>query len=66
MYSYSNKPYSANIVENSWSATIGWYATEFQKMEIEGKTIRSNIEKDQYQVLFRWIFVIGTHGAHQY
>jgi hypothetical protein len=66
MYSYSNKPYSKSTVENSYSATIGWYATEFQKMEIEGKTTASNKEKEQNQILLRWIFVIGTHGAHQY
>ena len=54
------------LVENSYSTTIGWYATEFQKIEIEGKAITSNIEEEQYQILFRWIFVIGTHGAHQY
>jgi hypothetical protein len=66
MYSYSNKPFSASIYENSYSATIGWYATEFQKIEIEGKTTSSNVEDEQNQVLLRWIFVIGTHGAHQY
>jgi len=66
MYSYSNKPYSASVKENSYSATIGWYATEFQKIEIEGKTTKSNVDKDQNQVVLRWIFVIGTHGAHQY
>jgi hypothetical protein len=66
MYSHSNAPYSASILENSYSTTVGWYATEFQKMEIEGEAITSNIENDKYQILFRWIFVIGTHGAHQY
>ena len=66
MYSYSNLPYSASTIENSYSTTVGWYATEFQKMEIEGKAITSNIGDDQYQIVFRWIFVIGTHGAHQY
>ena len=66
IYSYSNKPYSAGTVENSYSTTIGWYATEFQKIEIEGKTTTSNMERDQFQILFRWIFVIGAHGAHQY
>jgi hypothetical protein len=66
MYSYSNKPYSASTVENAYSATIGWYATEFQKIEVEGKTTSSNIEKEQNQIFLRWIFVIGTHGAHQY
>ena len=66
MYSYSNKPFSASIYENSYSSTIGWYATEFQKIEIEGKTTSSNFENEQNQILLRWIFVIGTHGAHQY
>jgi hypothetical protein len=66
MYSYSNMPYSASNYENSYSTTVGWYATEFQKMEIEGKAITGNIGDDRYQILFRWIFVIGTHGAHQY
>jgi hypothetical protein len=66
MYSFSNKPYSATVRENSYSATIGWYATEFQKIEIEGKTTGSNVEKERNQILLRWIFVIGTHGAHQY
>ena len=66
MYSFSNKPYSASTRENSYSTTIGWYATEFQKIEIEGKTTSSNMEKEHNQILLRWIFVIGTHGAHQY
>jgi hypothetical protein len=66
MYSFSNKPYSASVKENSYSGTIGWYATEFQKIEIEGKTTTSNVDRQQNQVLLRWIFVIGTHGAHQY
>ena len=66
MYSFSNKPYSASTRENSYSITIGWYATEFQKIEIEGKTTSSNMEKEHNQILLRWIFVIGTHGAHQY
>ena len=66
IYSYSNKPYSAGTVENSYSATIGWNATEFEKLEIEGEKITSNTDKTNYQFLLRWIFVIGTHGAHQY
>ncbi len=66
MFSWSNNPYSANAAENSYSLTIGWYATEFQKIEIEGMKITSNVEKGVNQVLLRWIFVIGTHGAHQY
>ncbi len=66
MYSYSNLPYSESTRENSYSVTIGWYATEFQKLEIEGKTTSGNVEREQNKILLRWIFVIGTHGAHQY
>jgi hypothetical protein len=66
MYSHSNKPYSRSAAENSYSVTIGWYATEFQKIEIEGMKITGNTEQDRNQILLRWIFVIGTHGAHQY
>ncbi len=66
MYSHSDTPYSSSTHLNSYSTTFGWYATEFQKLEIEGKTSASNTASEQYQVLLRWIFVIGTHGAHQY
>lgn len=66
MYSYSDKPYTAGTHENSFSATIGWYATEFQKVEIEGITTSGNKITNQSRVQMRWIFVIGTHGAHQY
>jgi hypothetical protein len=66
MYSYSGKPYSANTHENSFSATVGWYATEFQKIEMEGVTTSGNKMSNLSRILLRWIFVIGTHGAHQY
>jgi len=66
MFSWSNKPYSASAVEKSYSLTFGWYATEFQKIEIEGMNITRNIEKGLNQIVLRWIFVIGSHGAHQY
>jgi hypothetical protein len=72
-YDYTNKPSSTEFKEQAVSATLGWYATEFQKIEIEGKytsanqlDYQNNFEKKITQVLLRWIFVIGTHGAHQY
>jgi hypothetical protein len=66
MYSYSGKPYLKDRHENSFSATVGWYATEFQKIEMEGVTTSGNDISNISRVLLRWIFVIGTHGAHQY
>ena len=65
-YDYAQKPYEKSIVENAYSLTAGWYATEFSKMEFEVKATDSNIESSYAQAWLRWIFVIGAHGAHQY
>jgi hypothetical protein len=65
-YDYAQKPYEKSIVEQAYSLTAGWYATEFSKLEVEGKTTDDTIQKRYYQAWLRWIFVIGAHGAHQY
>jgi hypothetical protein len=72
-YDYTNQPFNAEFIEQAASASIGWYATEFQKIELQGKYTSANNEvpennysKQFYQAYLRWIFVIGTHGAHQY
>ena len=65
-YDYGEKPYNNSIKEQAYSLTFGWYATEFSKMEIEAKTTDDNINSRFYQAWFRWIFVLGAHGAHQY
>ena len=65
-YDYAQKPYDKQIVEQAYSLTAGWYATEFSKIELEAKTTDDTIDKRYYQAWLRWIFVIGTHGAHQY
>ena len=65
-FDYSNLPYSSSAVERAYSGTLGWYATEFQKIELEAKTTTSNFQDQFHHVLLRWIFVIGSHGAHQY
>ncbi len=65
-FDYSNFPTSSSAVERAYSATLGWYATEFQKIELEGKTTTSNFQDQYQQAMLRWIFVIGAHGAHAY
>ena len=65
-YDYSQLPLDKSIVEQAYSLTAGWYATEFSKIEFEGKTTDDNISSRYYQGWLRWIFVIGAHGAHQY
>ena len=65
-YDYAQKPYNKTIQEQAYSITAGWDATEFQKIEFEGKTTDDTIDKRFYQLWLRWIFVMGAHGAHQY
>lgn len=72
-YDYSNAPYSNTYRQQSGDLTLGWYATEFQKIEISGKytTMNEPVEDfsndgEFFQGYLRWIFIIGSHGAHQY
>jgi hypothetical protein len=65
-YDYAQKPYDKSIVEQAFSMTAGWLATEFQKIEFEGKYTNVNVLHDYNQLWLRWIFIIGAHGAHQY
>ena len=65
-YDYAQKPYDKKIVEQAYSLTGGWYATEFSKIELEAKTTADNLSSRFYQAWLRWIFVLGAHGAHQY
>lgn len=65
-FDYTEFPFSPDLQEHAFSATLGWYATEFQKIELEAKTTSGNVRDPFSQALLRWIFVIGSHGAHQY
>ena len=65
-YDYGQKPYDKDLHEQAYSLSAGWLATEFQKIEFEGKFTQPNFQSDYGQFFLRWIFVIGAHGAHQY
>ena len=65
-YDYAQKPYDNRIVEQAYSVTAGWLATEFQKIEFEIKNTNVNVQSSYSQAWLRWIFVLGAHGAHQY
>lgn len=65
-YDYAQKPFDKKIIEQAYSLTAGWDATEFSKIEFEAKTTDDNMQARYYQAWLRWIFVIGAHGAHQY
>lgn len=67
MYSYAEDPFIPDDNEQAISATFGWYATEYQKLEFGPKISSGNGFSDSvFSGLFRWVFVIGEHGAHQY
>lgn len=65
-FDYSNSPNDASFVERAYSGTLGWLATEFQKVELEFKATTSNSFPGMNQVVLRSVFVIGAHGAHAY
>lgn len=72
-FDYSESPYSDVQKQYSGTGSVGWYATEFQKIELEGKYTTNNealeengFEKNFTKIYLRWIFVIGSHGAHKY
>lgn len=65
-FDYTNLPTSSAFVERGYSGVIGWYATEFQKLELQVKETTSNAYASFNQILLRSIFVIGAHGAHAY
>ncbi|MEP7374007.1 MAG: hypothetical protein ABI675_11495 [Chitinophagaceae bacterium] len=65
-YDYAENPINRAIVDKAYSLSAGWLATEFQKIEFQGKLTDANVQPDYGQFWLRWIFVIGAHGAHQY
>jgi len=65
-YDHSDLPDDSSWNENGVSITLGWYLTEFQKLEVGIRTADASGMERHYQALIRGVFVIGTHGAHQY
>ncbi|MDA1028985.1 MAG: hypothetical protein O3B41_08030 [Bacteroidetes bacterium] len=52
--------------EKAVSTTLGWYLSEYQKIELGGRTSWGPDMDQSYQALVGMVFVIGTHGAHEY
>ena len=63
---YSQRPHNSSLNERSISLMLGWFTTEFQKLEMELKRTTSNFSDSFNIALVRWIFIIGVHGAHKY
>ncbi|HET6569502.1 MAG TPA: hypothetical protein VFG50_16155 [Rhodothermales bacterium] len=65
-FDQSDVPDDASWNEYGASATLGWHLTEFQKIELGGRTLWGDGIDRSSQALARVIFVIGAHGAHEY
>lgn len=65
-YDLSDLPDDPSWDEQAVSLTLGFLATEFQKIEIGARTATASGFDRDYQALLRAVFVIGAHGAHEY
>ncbi len=65
-YDLSDLPDDPAWNENVVSITLGWLASEFQKIELGLRSASANEMDRSYSALVRAVFVIGAHGAHEY
>lgn len=65
-YDYSQFPDNSKDSEKAYSGILGFYATEFQKLELQYQRGFPAGRKTFNRILARLVFVIGAHGAHQY
>ncbi|NOY06520.1 MAG: hypothetical protein GXO82_07805 [Chlorobi bacterium] len=65
-YDYSEFPYDDARNEKAYSLIANFFATEFQKLEVQVQHGVPSGWKEFNRVLLRVVFVIGAHGAHNY
>ena len=63
---HADLPDDADWNEYGVSGTLGWYLTEFQKLEFGLRHTWARDLDPTWEGLLRLVFVIGTHGAHEY
>lgn len=65
-YDYSEFPENGEQHEQAFSGTLAFYASEFQKFELQYQRAMPADIGPFNRVLFRGVFAIGAHGAHEY
>jgi len=65
-FDHADLPDDPDWNEKAVSTTLGWYLSEYQKIELGGRTSWGPNLDQSYQALLGIVFVIGTHGAHEY
>lgn len=66
LFDYSEFPEFSEFNHKAYSGILQFFATEFQKVELQYKYNDGNFFDSFSEVLLRAVFVIGAHGAHQY
>ncbi len=66
LFDYSEFPGKNNIYQTAHSAILQFFATEFQKFEIQGRYNAGIFDESSFDIQLRGVFAIGSHGAHQY
>jgi hypothetical protein len=73
-YDWSGFPDDDRARERAISAVVRFLPSEFQEIRLQYKrtsrndeaALRFDGERDDSQLFFQWIPVIGAHGAHKY
>jgi len=65
-YDYSEYPDDASRRDIAGTVLLRFQPTEFQVLALEYQYTDRNYDRSTNQVIFRIIFGIGTHAAHQY
>jgi hypothetical protein len=65
-YDYSQFPDNSEVNEAAYSGILSFFATEFQKIDLQYQYGVPAEGKNFNRVLLRAVFVIGAHGAHKY
>ncbi|RMH75582.1 MAG: hypothetical protein D6681_22140, partial [Calditrichaeota bacterium] len=52
--------------EKAYSLILSFFATEYQKIEVQYQHGRPAERDPFHRLLLRAVFVIGAHGAHKY
>ncbi len=65
-YDYAEFPDDADTYEKAVSVVLSFFATEFQKLDLQYQ-YGSPAGRDTFsRILLRSVFIIGAHGAHKY
>jgi hypothetical protein len=65
-YDYSEYPDDATRRDVAGTALLRFQPTEFEVLALEFQYTDRNYDRSTSQIIFRIIFGIGTHAAHQY